>query len=89
MTVEALLKAADIALYEAKIGGRGRSIRFEASMEDRVQKRLSLEALIKKAVAENGFAVFYQPLLDLHSNKLRGFEALLRLWMTKDSRSRP
>jgi diguanylate cyclase (GGDEF)-like protein len=80
VTSEALLKAADIALYEAKQNGRGRCVRFEHSMQMRVQRRLALENRLKTATTHHEFAVYYQPLQDLQSSKLSGFEALLRLW---------
>jgi diguanylate cyclase (GGDEF)-like protein len=73
-----LLKNADMALYRAKGEGRGTYRFFEAKMDADMQARRLLEMDLRGALARNEFEVHYQPLVDLHTAKLNGFEALLR-----------
>ena len=78
MTAEALLRNADMALYRAKFDGRGRFRFFEADMDRRVQSRRALELDLRKAYSNGEFELFYQPLINVRSNEVSGFEALLR-----------
>ena len=73
-----LLKKADIALYNAKAEGRGHCRRFLPAMEARLLARRLLEQDLRQALASDAFEVFYQPIMDLASGGLAGFEALLR-----------
>jgi len=73
-----LLKNADMALYRAKNDGRGVFRFFEPEMDARMQARRHLELDLRKALANGEFALHYQPLVDLHSDVITGFEALLR-----------
>ena len=74
----ALLKTADIALYEAKHSGRGTYCFFESEMNERMQARGKLEQDLQRALANGEFELFYQPIINLRDNKIRAFEALLR-----------
>jgi diguanylate cyclase (GGDEF)-like protein len=73
-----LLKNADMALYRAKEDGRARFHFFEPDMDVKAQARRLLELDLRKAVAADGFELFYQPIVNLADNKITGFEALLR-----------
>jgi diguanylate cyclase (GGDEF)-like protein/PAS domain S-box-containing protein len=75
---DVLLKNADIALYEAKDGGRDVHRMFARSMNTRVNERLTIEHSMRAAIRENQFYVEYQPIVDLRTNKLESLEALLR-----------
>lgn len=75
---DALLKNADMALYRAKNDGRGVFRYFEAEMDARMQARRHLELDLRKALEFGEFELHYQPLVDLDSNRITGFEALLR-----------
>jgi diguanylate cyclase (GGDEF)-like protein/PAS domain S-box-containing protein len=75
---EILLKNADIALYEAKDGGRDTHRVFARSMNTRVNERLTIEHSMRAAIRDNQFYVDYQPIVDLRTNKLEGLEALMR-----------
>jgi diguanylate cyclase (GGDEF)-like protein len=77
-TAEALLKAADLALYRAKADGRGAWRFFEPEMDARMQRRRQLEMELREALDQGGFELLYQPLVDIATMRLRGFEALLR-----------
>jgi diguanylate cyclase (GGDEF)-like protein/PAS domain S-box-containing protein len=75
---DVLLKKADMALYRSKEDGRGVYSFFEADMDARMQHRRALELDLRKALALNQFEVHYQSLINLESNEISGFEALVR-----------
>jgi diguanylate cyclase (GGDEF)-like protein len=71
-----VLRRADLALYAAKAGGRGRFCFFEPSMDQTVQSRQALEADLRQALARGEFQLLYQPVVDGRFLRVRGFEAL-------------
>jgi predicted signal transduction protein with EAL and GGDEF domain len=73
-----LLKSADLAMYAAKAAGRRTYRFFEPSMEAEANLRRELEHDLRAALAEGGFELHYQPLVDLRSDEISGCEALLR-----------
>jgi predicted signal transduction protein with EAL and GGDEF domain len=75
---DGLLRNADMALYRAKAEGRGTAHFFEPEMDRRIQARRALELDLRKAFANGEFELFYQPLINLNTNAISGFEALLR-----------
>lgn len=75
---ETLIKNADTAMYQAKEDGRDRYQIFNAAASARVIERLALEQGLRKALANNEFVVFYQPILELRTGRICGMEALLR-----------
>ena len=77
-TYDRLLRNADLALYDAKAGGRGTFRFFHAEMDDRAVARRSLEIDLRKALALSEFELVYQPQIDLDTRGVVGFEALLR-----------
>ena len=79
-TVEEVMRDADLAMYEAKAGGRHRLAVFESSMHQRVAEKLKLETDLRHAIGEGQLSLVYQPLFELESHRIVGFEALCR-WM--------
>jgi diguanylate cyclase (GGDEF)-like protein len=77
-TSEALMKAADIAMYHAKAAGRNNYQFFTRAMTEAAAERLALEAGLRVAVERGEFLLHYQPQVDLRSGKIVGMEALLR-----------
>jgi diguanylate cyclase (GGDEF)-like protein/PAS domain S-box-containing protein len=75
---EELIRNADIAMYDAKARGGGRCQVFDASMHQRVVDRVSLETQLRQAIEERRLRTFFQPIIDLRTGALRGFEALAR-----------
>ncbi|WP_242098173.1 EAL domain-containing protein [Sphingomonas sp. CROZ-RG-20F-R02-07] len=75
---DGLFKQADIALYRAKEGGRGRYTFFEQHMDEAMQARRALEQDMRRALAFRQFELHYQPQMDIASRAVTGMEALLR-----------
>jgi diguanylate cyclase (GGDEF)-like protein/PAS domain S-box-containing protein len=75
---ERLVKNADMALYRAKAEGRGTARFYEAAMDEALRRRRQLEADLRQAVGRGELSVHYQPLAELESGSILGFEALLR-----------
>jgi predicted signal transduction protein with EAL and GGDEF domain len=75
---ENLLKNADLALYGAKADGRGTFRFFEAAMDAEMQGRRRLELELRSALANRELSLRFQPLVDLTTDKVCGFEALIR-----------
>jgi diguanylate cyclase (GGDEF)-like protein len=78
-----LMKNADLALYRAKLEGRGMYRLFHSAMDAEMQARRLLELDLRHALQRGEFELFYQPLIDLHTETAGGFEALLR-WRHPD-----
>ena len=75
---DALLGRADTAMYRAKAEGRGRFRFFEAGMDERIRERAALAADLRAAVAADALEPHFQPLVDLGTGRLVGFEMLAR-----------
>ncbi|HLH95800.1 MAG TPA: EAL domain-containing protein [Xanthobacteraceae bacterium] len=75
---DVLMRNADMALYRAKAEGRGTAHFFEPEMDRSIQARRILELDLRKAFANGEFDLYYQPLVNLHADRVSGFEALLR-----------
>ena len=74
-----LMRKADIALYEAKNGGRGQYRQFEKVMDESLRTRQQIAADLRQAlVTYDGLAVWYQPLMEISGQQIVGLEALLR-----------
>ena len=78
MNTENFLKSADLAMYSAKSDGRGTYRMFDPAMDAIVQARRLLERDMRTALAQDGFRLFYQPLVNLQTKKVTAFEALMR-----------
>ena len=75
---ETLIKNADLSLYRAKNNGRGTFCFFEQEMHERMQARHQLESDLREALAAQEFKLYYQPMVGLQHEGIRGFEALIR-----------
>jgi diguanylate cyclase (GGDEF)-like protein len=82
-----LMKAADIALYAAKSGGRGQLKIFKSAMRNQVQSRSSMIFLARRALGADDVLPHYQPKVSLRDGRIVGFEALLR-WRDSNGRLR-
>ena len=75
---EALLRSADIAMYRAKVGGRGGVMYFEEAMNRDAQRRLLIEQRLRVALRTSTLTLAYQAKVDLNDGSLAGVEALAR-----------
>jgi diguanylate cyclase (GGDEF)-like protein len=73
-----LLMDADLALYAVKAGGRGTYRFYETSMNEGLQDRRQIEMDLREALERGELELHYQPIIDLRSNVVTGFEALAR-----------
>jgi diguanylate cyclase (GGDEF)-like protein len=78
VSADTLLKNADMALYRAKADGRGTFCFFREEMAQTVEARRILELDLRRALANEEFELFYQPLVNLKSGRISTCEALLR-----------
>jgi diguanylate cyclase (GGDEF)-like protein len=77
-TIEELFRNADLALYEAKQGGRGLIVRHSESITQRYDRRVQLEHDLQSALENGEFELVYQPIVDPRSGRAICCEALLR-----------
>ncbi|MBC3875219.1 sensor domain-containing protein [Undibacterium flavidum] len=73
-----LIRNADAAMYEAKAKGRNTYCFYQAEMTVKAQQRLSAERDLRRAIEQKEFEVWYQPQIDLSSQRFLGAEALIR-----------
>jgi len=78
-SAERLLKCADLALYRAKADGRNCIRGYAPEMDSELQAHISLEAIVRDAVVHNNFVLHYQPIFEISTRRLLGFESLIRL----------
>lgn len=78
LDAETILRHADLAMYKAKENGKNRYWIYESNMSIQVEKRLTLEQRLRKAIERNEFILYYQPQVDVANGKIMGIEALIR-----------
>jgi diguanylate cyclase (GGDEF)-like protein len=77
-TGDELLRNADVAMYAAKAAGKGRVAYFEPSMAMAVNTQHEITASLQRAIAAQELVLYYQPVVDITSGRIRGAEALVR-----------
>ncbi len=78
MEKEELIHNADLALYAAKNGGRGQFRFYSADLKDEADERAEIEEDLRKALADDGLELHYQPVVRTEDNMVVAFEALMR-----------
>jgi len=77
-TVDDLVRKADLALYHAKSLGRATFCNFDPQMQVEAEERVRLEHDMRQAIGTDQFHILYQPLVSSSTQRVTGFEALLR-----------
>ena len=75
---DALLRNADIALYEAKRRRKGRAVLFTGKMREEVANHFELDQALGRALERGEISMHYQPIVELRTGRATGFEALMR-----------
>ena len=75
---DAMMRDADAAMYRAKAAGKARSEIFDKDMHTQGVKRLQLETDLRRAIQRDEFTIRYQPIVNLQTKQIAGFEALVR-----------
>jgi diguanylate cyclase (GGDEF)-like protein len=78
VTVDEVMRHADIALYEAKNAGRNRAVVFSDHMADQVEERRTIETDLQASLAADELEIAYQPIIDCRNGAIVGVEALAR-----------
>jgi diguanylate cyclase (GGDEF)-like protein len=79
VSVDEMLRRADLAMYRAKEGGRNRIELYERSVDDEVQHAVSMQHQLRRAIDTGGLVLHYQPIVRLDDGVVVGAEALVRL----------
>lgn len=80
---EDLLRQADIAAHQAKQNGRNRVEMFDESMQARLTRRMDVEHALHGAIGRREMRLYHQPIVDIGTGRVSGFEALMR-WERQD-----
>jgi diguanylate cyclase (GGDEF)-like protein len=78
ITAEELIHRADIATHRAKAAGRDRAAMFDDSMQAEIAARLDVENALHGALGRHEMRMYHQPIVDIGTGQLCGFEALIR-----------
>ena len=76
--LDTLMQRADLALYHAKLAGRAQTCFFNPTMTRDLVRRREIEDELRSAIQRDELSIFFQPIFDLETGKIRSFEALVR-----------
>ncbi|NLY47786.1 MAG: EAL domain-containing protein [Clostridiales bacterium] len=79
LTPNALIKNADIAMYKSKDTGKNKYTLFDSKMEDELNRNTHIVDVLRNAIDDNHIYLQYQPLYEIATNTIIGFEALMRI----------
>ena len=77
-TAGEIIRDADAAMYQAKLDGKGRVVRFDQKMLDDSKHRLKIQEDLNRVLEKKQLRLAYQPIVDLNTMEIAGFEALIR-----------
>jgi diguanylate cyclase (GGDEF)-like protein/PAS domain S-box-containing protein len=77
-SAEAVIRNADVAMYEAKHSGRACSVIFDEAMHTRLTRNVTIESSLRKALGTSQLSLVYQPIIELATGRMASAEALLR-----------
>ncbi len=87
--IATLMQSADLALYHAKVGGGHQASFFDAAMTRELVHRREIEAELRAAIQRDELSIFFQPIVDLETGRIRTFEALVRWFHPEKGELRP
>ena len=87
--IEGLMQGADLALYHAKVGGKNQICFFDTSMTRELVRKKEIEAELRAAIQRDELSIFFQPIVDLETGRIRTFEALVRWFHPEKGELRP
>ncbi|WP_435417251.1 EAL domain-containing protein [Parerythrobacter aurantius] len=86
---ETLMQNADLALYHAKVNGRKQTRFYDSSMSRNLARKREIEAELRAAIQKDELSIFFQPIVDLETGRIRTFEALVRWFHPEKGELRP
>jgi len=87
--LETLMQSADLALYRSKVNGRKQINFFDPTMSRNLVRRREIEAELRIALQRDELSIFFQPIVDLETGRIRSFEALVRWFHPEKGELRP
>src|SRR5690606_17820270 len=87
--IETLMQYADLALYHAKVGGRNQIRFFDIAMTRDLVRKKEIETELRAALQRDELSIFFQPIIDLSTGRIRTFEALVRWFHPEKGELRP
>ncbi len=87
--IDTLLQCADLALYHSKVNGRKQVNFFDPAMTRDLVRRREIESELRLALQRDELSVFFQPIIDLETGRIRAFEALVRWFHPEKGELRP
>lgn len=87
--IDTLMQAADVALYHAKINGKNQVRFFDPAMNRDLVRKKEIEAELRAALQRDELSIFFQPIVDLETGRIRTFEALVRWFHPEKGELRP
>jgi diguanylate cyclase (GGDEF)-like protein len=87
--LESTMQGADLALYHSKVNGRKQVNFFDPSMTRNLVRRREIEAELRLALQRDELSIFFQPIVDLATGKIKAFEALVRWFHPEKGELRP
>ncbi|MEQ8773215.1 MAG: EAL domain-containing protein, partial [Erythrobacter sp.] len=86
---DTLMQSADLALYHAKVGGRAQTRFFDRAMTRDLIRRREIEHELRVAIQREELSIFFQPIVDLETGRIRTFEALVRWFHPEKGELKP
>ncbi len=86
---DTLMQSADLALYHAKVGGRAQTCFYDGSMSRDLVRRREIEDELRAALQRDELSIFFQPIVNLETGRIKTFEALVRWFHPEKGELRP
>lgn len=86
---DTLMQSADLALYHAKVGGRSQTCFYDSAMSRDLVRRREIEDELRSALQRDELSIFFQPIVDLETGRIKTFEALVRWFHPEKGELRP